>query len=69
MAGALDLSQLGGVIPKTVTRHLRAGNRRESEAHYETEAAHVGTLVQLRHARKEWKKIACTDVLQELSRH
>jgi dihydroorotate dehydrogenase (NAD+) catalytic subunit len=26
MAGSLDLSQLGGIIPKTVTRHPRAGN-------------------------------------------
>src|SRR5207237_6646990 len=26
MAGALDLSRLGGIIPKTVTRHPRAGN-------------------------------------------
>ena len=26
MAGALDLSRLGGIIPKTVTRHARAGN-------------------------------------------
>ncbi len=27
MAGALDLGRLGGVIPKTVTRHPRIGNR------------------------------------------
>src|SRR6266566_1406045 len=26
MAGVLDLSRLGGIIPKTVTRHPRAGN-------------------------------------------
>src|SRR5579884_2579652 len=26
MAGAVDFSQLGGIIPKTVTRHPRAGN-------------------------------------------
>src|SRR5437588_2459520 len=26
MAGTLDLSRLGGIIPKTVTRHARAGN-------------------------------------------
>src|SRR5437763_5873191 len=26
MAGALDLTRLGGIIPKTVTRHPRAGN-------------------------------------------
>src|SRR5271163_2956883 len=26
MAGAVDFSRLGGIIPKTVTRHLRAGN-------------------------------------------
>src|ERR1700730_2176291 len=26
MAGALDLARLGGIIPKTVTRHPRAGN-------------------------------------------
>src|SRR5437763_9342123 len=26
MAGALDLACLGGIIPKTVTRHPRAGN-------------------------------------------
>jgi dihydroorotate dehydrogenase (NAD+) catalytic subunit len=26
MAGSLDLSRLGGIIPKTVTRHPRAGN-------------------------------------------
>lgn len=26
MAGALDFSRLGGIIPKTVTRHPRAGN-------------------------------------------
>lgn len=27
MAGAVDFTRLGGVIPKTVTRHPRAGNR------------------------------------------
>src|SRR5271167_620756 len=27
MAGSLDLARLGGVIPKTVTREPRAGNR------------------------------------------
>src|SRR3954453_6311608 len=27
MAGSVDLSKLGGVIPKTVTRQPRAGNR------------------------------------------
>src|SRR5437016_3202647 len=26
MAGVVDFSQLGGIIPKTVTRHPRAGN-------------------------------------------
>src|SRR5436309_14459731 len=26
MAGSLDLSRLGGIVPKTVTRHPRAGN-------------------------------------------
>ncbi len=26
MAGVVDLSRLGGIIPKTVTRHPRAGN-------------------------------------------
>src|SRR5262245_51330687 len=26
MAGAVDFARLGGVIPKTVTRHPRAGN-------------------------------------------
>ena len=26
MAGLVDLTRLGGIIPKTVTRHLRAGN-------------------------------------------
>src|SRR5919202_1981934 len=26
MAGVVDFAQLGGVIPKTVTRHPRAGN-------------------------------------------
>jgi dihydroorotate dehydrogenase (NAD+) catalytic subunit len=27
MAGVVDLARLGGIIPKTVTRHPRAGNR------------------------------------------
>src|SRR3954447_5838942 len=27
MAGSLDLSKLGGIIPKTVTAHPRIGNR------------------------------------------
>ena len=26
MAGSVDLARLGGIIPKTVTRHPRAGN-------------------------------------------
>src|SRR5215471_20348683 len=26
MAGTVDFAKLGGVIPKTVTRHVRAGN-------------------------------------------
>ncbi|MGH7227438.1 MAG: dihydroorotate dehydrogenase, partial [Gemmataceae bacterium] len=26
MAGVVDFAQLGGVVPKTVTRHPRAGN-------------------------------------------
>src|SRR5271163_680552 len=26
MAGVVDFAQLGGIIPKTVTRHARAGN-------------------------------------------
>ncbi|MGH7171551.1 MAG: dihydroorotate dehydrogenase, partial [Gemmataceae bacterium] len=26
MAGAVDFARLGGIVPKTVTRHARAGN-------------------------------------------